>query len=914
MNCDSKQIKQQISWVFFIFFFLSNNLIGHGKIQSSRKHNPRQIQVILTNKPSNDDEEYKWLKENGAVRNNLPEYVNFIHDGNVVWQAVKGSLRHVGVMDEKTKNEIFHLKRSLGHDGGYYSFHTPNKFNSNAVKVTIQSWMSDNKIKGEVSHVAGVHCHKKKTPNRNIVGLEGEHISLEELEGLKNKTLISQKKYSLSKLKKQIPTLKEKKEIQAVKAQILSLTKRIAELQKMESSLFWHQEIPTTGIRHSQKFPLIYPFLPHMFLLYDLAPKKGRGITIAVIDTGIAAFFIYGNKLFAKNQDLEISSKINFEYDNCNLVSEDGEDALEQFIYFIEQYIDKNKFHFGSLERLVPAWIKDFLLNERTTSIEKYLVEKGKKEITSGSELNDVGKAALEDITTGPKGIKPKDKSSRFDIVTFKGSATSDKALFQMLPTAQIFTTHESYLSGHGSHTSGIIGGKLQASTPATDTGICGIAPNAELIMIKAFQSDGNSDTATLTAAVKKAILYEADILNLSLKIADKVDLSKESTKLLKALLGLVPYTVVASGNDGSPEYSSDYPGKVESYPGKFENIIFDVGAFSNEDEKFPISVFSQYEPNVGPKFVAPGFNILSSALIPNQHDPSTYVFMDGTSMAAPVVSGFVALMISEFGKEFEREELLKTCYKSAIRYHDDNDWKKKTLLGTVDMRTALFTLHAIKRTRATLAREKINIPFDNILEAIHTILFGMVEEYSSLHLSGESFKENLAGFLKAAQKNRKFFNKDEFLKSIGNGSLDSTLSFVSNFVLHVAKPQRVPAPSGASKTLIQKVKAKLFEKEVDLFEGLSKKEKGRLEEIEQSDKFWEQKIQELKKLRKSPGDTKLLSGIDKGAKREIIKLAKEADEFKGVKVATATTAPEHKAQKEESFLDEVVGELEDVF
>ena len=117
--------------------------------------------------------------------------------------------------------------------------------------------------------------------------------------------------------------------------------------------------------------------------------------------------------------------------------------------------------------------------------------------------------------------------------------------------------------------------------------------------------------------------------------------------------------------------------------------------------------------------------------------------------MAAPIMSGFLALMLAEFQDDFTKSELIKVCRASTIRMHNDSDWKNKTTGGVLDMRTALFTLHVIKKIRIL----KKGYSFDQLLKNVQTVLFSTIEKYSKKYLSGKSLKNSCMDFLQASQQ-----------------------------------------------------------------------------------------------------------------------------------------------------------------
>ena len=124
--------------------------------------------------------------------------------------------------------------------------------------------------------------------------------------------------------------------------------------------------------------------------------------------------------------------------------------------------------------------------------------------------------------------------------------------------------------------------------------------------MIKAFNDNGSTNKTTLNAALQRAITLRNPIVSMSLKITDEVD--KVADAPLKELIDGIDYVVAASGNDGNSKLLHN----KEAYPAKFDSVAFDVGAFQYNDGDYDVCSFTQMEPNIGPKFVAPGFDIFS--------------------------------------------------------------------------------------------------------------------------------------------------------------------------------------------------------------------------------------------------------------------------------------------------------------
>lgn len=199
--------------------------------------------------------------------------------------------------------------------------------------------------------------------------------------------------------------------------------------------------------------------------------------------------------------------------------------------------------------------------------------------------------------------------------------------------------------SEHGIHVAGIAAGR--ANTAATVGGtkrvLSGIAPGAWIGNYKVlatptpgFGLDGNAPE--IAAGIEAAVKDGMDVINLSLgepEIAPQRDLVVAAlTNAAKA--GVVP--VVAAGNDydvvgdGSVDSPGNTPAAITVAASTKQGVIADFSSGG------PTPVSLQLKPDV----TAPGVNIFSS--YPTRE--GTWSSLSGTSMATPVVSGAVALLL----------------------------------------------------------------------------------------------------------------------------------------------------------------------------------------------------------------------------------------------------------------------------
>jgi len=704
--------------------------------------------------------------------------------------------------------------------------------------------------------------------------LDGQALTVFDLFNLKNKpeALLASWETELTQLEQSNDNKNDKK--------ITLLKTRIQRLQLLMTYIapyiFWWQSIPTIGLRLEEPFwPIHYPYLPHAFLLWELAPHMGKDIDVFLIDTGIAAFNLSSQDYYKKHQDLQML--VDFSKDKYNFVAhiKDMLDPFEQLVELLVEYTDDAYDNEHYIRTVLPSWIRTYINDQKSTTISNYLCKYGKdflwQKTKSKKTLTEEGKRALREILHGEQGFKPKhaNKKHAYTVVDLNTPNDQKNIVLEFVPTAPIFQDNllcikndkkeESYFSaayesGHGSHSSGIIGGLLHSYTgkdlltPSKitkllheDSGMCGIAPQTHTVMIKALRSDGEiSDRTTVSKAVKHAHRLGAKILNLSLKVDDQLDVTAPDVIQLQSSLAQIPYVVASSGN-ATKKVLGSYQAGIEGYPAKFPSIPFDVGAFSFYKDSqglyhCPIPEFSQYQENIGPKFVMPGHNILSCGLVPNQKEDSMYVFMQGTSAAAPMISGFLALLLGEFSGEFgknERTLFLKVCYISGIRLENSKEWKNKTLLGTLDCRTVLFTLHVLKKLKENSKESSIlkkKYPFnkysDHYIKAIHTILDGMVNDFREKNKIDSSFKNNFIGFFNETLPKR----SETLMKGKIFHSLEDAILYVADSIIATLDPGFRKFPKGYNALQHKNEIEKIFACEtLDLFSKYTHGTKTRL-------------------------------------------------------------------------------------
>ncbi len=170
----------------------------------------------------------------------------------------------------------------------------------------------------------------------------------------------------------------------------------------------------------------------------------------------------------------------------------------------------------------------------------------------------------------------------------------------------------------HGTHVAGTILALMD-----NNRGISGVSPNSKLLGCRAFTNSGGA-SSDISNCIIWCISKGARVINMSFGSSSESQIIKEA---IDSAYNKNIIMVAAAGNSGNYGVS---------YPAKYDNVI-SVGALDKDGKK---ANFSNYGPELD--FVAPGVEILSTVPYTNQ-----YSFSQGTSMAAPHISGIVALILS---------------------------------------------------------------------------------------------------------------------------------------------------------------------------------------------------------------------------------------------------------------------------
>jgi serine protease AprX len=289
---------------------------------------------------------------------------------------------------------------------------------------------------------------------------------------------------------------------------------------------------------------------------------------------------------------------------------------------------------------------------------------------------------------------------------------------------------------GHGTHVAGIIAGNGLDSSGRRS----GIAPGSHVIALKVLDGQGRGRISDVIAALDY-VVSNKDALNIriaNLSVATGVYESYNADPLTLAArsafdAGIV--VVAAAGNNGRDRDGHTQYGGITA-PGNAPWVLT-VGASSHmgtiDRADDTIAAFSSRGPtaidrHIKPDLVAPGVGIeslsdpdsafysakspyLLSGTVATSYLP--YLSLSGTSMAAPVVSGTVALMLQA------NPSLTPSQVKTILRRTAESRQYDRLTQGAgfLDARSA------VRLARQTLSAPELFIPW------LSGVLFGESDE-----------------------------------------------------------------------------------------------------------------------------------------------------------------------------------------
>jgi len=248
------------------------------------------------------------------------------------------------------------------------------------------------------------------------------------------------------------------------------------------------------------------------------------------------------------------------------------------------------------------------------------------------------------------------------------------------------------FTNGHGTHVAGIV------AAAYNQFGVIGVAPDAEIVMVKVLSSStGSGSFSNINAGIIYAALNGADIINMSLGatlnkngfyLDDNGELQKIPAIYIqywilaqkRAIDFAVKHGSLVITSAGNDYMNADGNGSLFIIPADFENVIaVSATAPQNWYDQIitGISPYLDYPAsysNTGKSLIniaAPGGDFDSESdywyydMVLSTY-PGGFAWMAGTSMASPFVAGVAALIVDKYDEKITPQEITKKLYKTA--------------------------------------------------------------------------------------------------------------------------------------------------------------------------------------------------------------------------------------------------------
>ena len=205
----------------------------------------------------------------------------------------------------------------------------------------------------------------------------------------------------------------------------------------------------------------------------------------------------------------------------------------------------------------------------------------------------------------------------------------------------------------HGTHVAGIV-----AANRNNDLGIAGVADNVQIMVVRALP-DGDERDKDVVNAILYAVENGAKVINMSFgkTVSPQKSAVDDAVKFAQSKGVLL---IHAAGNENEDiDTKENYPTKRFLDGSEADNWI-EVGATSWMQSPNTVAEFSNYGQKTVDVF-APGVDIQSTVV------GSKYEDLSGTSMAAPVVTGLAALLISYY-PELDYKQIKQIILESSIK------------------------------------------------------------------------------------------------------------------------------------------------------------------------------------------------------------------------------------------------------
>lgn len=230
--------------------------------------------------------------------------------------------------------------------------------------------------------------------------------------------------------------------------------------------------------------------------------------------------------------------------------------------------------------------------------------------------------------------------------------------------------------------------GSFQTSIAGHGTFIAGlialIAPQAKIMPIRAFSSDGVSDAFSVAQAIKYAVDHGARVVNLSFGSTEESQVMHDAVTYARQR-GVLLVAAVGNENKGNDQ--------APQFPANWSQEVMSIAALDGNGK----ATFSNFGTDVSVS--APGVNLVS--LFPEINNTPDYAMWSGTSFAAPLAAAEAALIFEDNPRHSDVRGIIET---TATNVDDANPgFAGKLGKGRIDPLEALKSLTSMMRNNAEI-------------------------------------------------------------------------------------------------------------------------------------------------------------------------------------------------------------------
>lgn len=251
----------------------------------------------------------------------------------------------------------------------------------------------------------------------------------------------------------------------------------------------------------------------------------------------------------------------------------------------------------------------------------------------------------------------------------------------------------------HGTVIAGIIGAR-----GANGQGIAGVNWQIKIMPLKVLNNQGHGDATIVARAIDYAVAQGADVINLSF-------VGTQESRVLEAAIARAfandVVVVAASGNEGS---AGNNLNTTPAYPVCYDGLDNHVIGVAAVDQLNRLARFSNYGSNCV-DVAAPGVAMYSTLFFDTTDAESAYYggSWNGTSVAAPIVSGLAAL-IKATNRSLSAVQIRDIIISStrSIDAQQLPEYQGQLGTGLVDAHEALIRAAATLGTSPRRALDKV--------------------------------------------------------------------------------------------------------------------------------------------------------------------------------------------------------------